>query len=896
MWRRYLRFWRSDVERDVDDELRFHFESRVADLRARGMTAEEAQRQAAEEFGDEVAVRASLGAIGRRMQRRESRLQWWDAVRTDLRYTMRGLATNSMFTVAIVLTLAVGIGAATTMYDVMRRLLIQAPPGVVASQDVRRLFFMYESPGHPREASSSFSYGYLERVRVDAHTVTAAAYMPGKDVVVGEGSDAAQARATLVSAGFWRTLGVRPMLGRFISDDEAHPEHGRRVVVLGHGYWERRFGGDSMLVGRTITVQGNPYEVIGVAPRGFRGVDLTRSDIWLPLFAYGDGGRHLRWWEGSYNLSFVVRLLPGRTQAQAAQELTSLRLIADGEQARRFSDGFASRVKRMPVLLSGVTGALGYDAKRLPEATVSLWLVGVALILLGIALANVASLLLLRALRRQREIAVRLALGMTRRRLAALLLTESAVLAILGAGASVVVAVAGGQWVQQLMLSQMATERAGPDWPMFGFAAALTALTALVTGLAPMLQARGDQVTRVNDGSQHGSARRSPLHVSLLLAQTALAVMLLVGAGLFVRSLHRLETLDLGLNTRDVRTVEVHFEGTGRPGREITAFYEAALERVRELPGVERASLAIEAPLQDGRGAAIRFRGAEDWFRPEQGLLVNEVTDGFFETTEMRIVQGRAITATDRTGTPVAVVNQALARVGWPGRSPIGDCIYTSFAKDVCVEVVGVVANARSFSIREAEQMLWFYRPLAPNDIDSRVLLVRTRPGVSDVDAALQHTLRDIDPALPYIDVRPLGDVLDPQLRPWRLGATLFTAFGVLAMLLALLGLYAAVAYAVTQRTREIGVRMAVGATAGNVVRLILGDGVRIAVTGIVTGLALALIGGPFIADLLFDVSPRDPAVLASVGGGVLLAAMLASLLPARRAARVDPVTALRVE
>jgi ABC-type antimicrobial peptide transport system permease subunit len=275
---------------------------------------------------------------------------------------------------------------------------------------------------------------------------------------------------------------------------------------------------------------------------------------------------------------------------------------------------------------------------------------------------------------------------------------------------------------------------------------------------------------------------------------------------------------------------------------------------------------------------------------------VNEVSGDFFETTGMRIVQGRAITGADRTGTPVIVVNEALARAAWPDRSPVGDCVYTSFSKDVCIEVVGVVANARTFSLREAEQKLWFYRPLAPDDVDSRVLLVRTTPGTPGIEAAIQRTLRDIDPTLPYMDVRVLGDVLDPQMRPWRLGATLFTAFGVLAMLLALLGLYAAVAYAVTQRTREIGVRIAVGATAGSVVRLVLCDGARIALTGIVMGLALAFIGGPFIADLLFDVSPRDPAVLASVGVGVLLAAMLASLLPARRAARVDPVAALRVE
>ena len=403
MWRRYLRFWRTDVESDVDAELTFHFESRIAELCARVVPAEEARRQASEEFGDEAATRASLNSIGHRMERRRMHVQWWDAVRADLRYTLRGLGMNPVFTIAVVLTLAVGIGAATTMYDVMRRLIIQTPPGVTAPQELRRLYFMYETPGSPRVASNAFSFGYLEHVRAEARTVVGAAYMTGQELVVGRGADAAPARATLVSAGFWSTLGVRPMLGRFISDDEAHPAHGRRVAVLGHAYWEQRFGGDSTLIGQTIAIMGKPYEVIGVAPRGFRGVDLTRTDIWLPLFAYADAGVHLRWWEGSINLAFVVRLLPARTEAQAAQELTSLRLLADGEQPRRFSEDAASRVKRMPVLLSGVAGALGYDGKRLPEATVSLWLVGVALILLGIAIANVASLLLLRALRRRQR-------------------------------------------------------------------------------------------------------------------------------------------------------------------------------------------------------------------------------------------------------------------------------------------------------------------------------------------------------------------------------------------------------------------------------------------------------------------------------------------------------------
>ena len=895
MWRRYLRFWRSDVQRDVDDELRFHFESRVADLRARGMAADEAQRQAAEEFGDEAAVRASLAAIGRRMQRRESRLQWWDATRADLRYALRGLATNPMFTMAIVVTLAVGIGAATTMYDVMRRLLIESPPGVRAPDAVRRVFFVYEQPGSPRMVSNAFTYGYLEHLRAEARTVEGAAYMSGEERIVGQGADAASARATLVSAGFWHTLRVRPLRGRFIADEEAHPEHGARVVVLGHAYWRQRYGSDPSVLGRKIDVNGQPYEVIGIAPPGFRGVDPVRTDIWLPLYEYGVA--HREWWKSSYNLGYVVRLLPTATVARAAEELASLAQVAVSEQERRDFGDATSPVRRMPVELGRITGGLGYDGKRMPEATVSVWLVGVALILLVIAVANVASLLLLRALRRRREIAIRLALGMTRRRLAALLFTESLVLATAGAVASVFIIIVGNAWVRRLMLSQMATERAGVDWPAFGFAAALTAATALVTGLAPMLQARREQVTRVNDGSQHGSARRSPLHASLLLAQTALSVLLLVGAGLFVRSLYRVEHLDLGLRPDGVSMVQVRFEGSGRKERETIAFYEQALQRVRALPGVEQATLATLAPLHSSRGASIRLRGAGDWFQADKGSQwVNYVSDGFFETTGMRIVQGRGITAADRTGAPVVVVNEALARAAWPARSPVGDCVYTSSTRDVCAEVVGVVANSRTFRLREDKPSLWFYSPLAPDDEDSRVLLVRTAPAASGTDALLQRTLRDLDPTLPYIDIRPLGDVLDPQMRPWRLGATLFTTFGVLAMLLALLGLYSAVAYAVTQRTREIGVRMAVGATAGNVVRLILGDGARIAVTGIMAGVVLALIGAPFIADLLFDVSPRDPAVLASVAGGVLLAALLASLLPARRGARVDPVTALRAE
>ncbi|HEU4631806.1 MAG TPA: ADOP family duplicated permease [Gemmatimonadaceae bacterium] len=904
-WRRYLRFWRPDVEGDVEDELRFHFDARTAELRAHGLSADEARRQAAEEFGDEAVVRARLHEIDHRIERRRARFLWWDGARADLRYALRGLRSNPLFTAAVVLTLAVGIGAATTMYGVMRRLLIQPPPGVTAPERVRRLYFHYEEPGDEPSTGPHSSYPFFQEIRADHRVLDAVAVYDRMKVAVGQGQDAELADATLVSAGFWRVLGVRPALGRLIADDEAHPVTGTRVVVLGHAFWQRRFGGDRDVVGRTLLVKGLPYQIVGVAPRGFRGVELAGTDVWLPLLARGDGGNQAPTWHisgTSHNLAFVARLRPGVSPARAQAELSRRfgafvdHLYVDG---RGYPPEVIARnaATRKSVRLAPLSGALGSDMTRIPEATVSVWLVGVAFVLLAIACANVASLLLMRALRRRREIGVRLALGMSRRRLAALLLVESLLLALLGGTMSVGVMIAGGAWVRRVLLSGMAPEPVGMDWHVLLVAAGCTLGTAIATGLAPVLQTRGQGLVGLREGGQHGATRRSRAHWALLVAQTALSMVLLVGAGLFLQSLRRIGSLDLGLDARDVLTVSVDLASAGRTPAERAAFYRRALERVRAIPGVEHASLAQGIPLRSGRGGSLRLPGTDEWAHTEQGAVpfMNTVGDDFFAATGMRLVRGRGFTAADRTGAPVVVVNEALARLVWPGGSPIGACVNTPERPDECTTVIGVVADARTFSLRE-EQYLWFYEPLAPDDDDVGVLLVRRTPGLTGMEATLRRTLRELDPNLPYIDIRVLGDVLDPQIRPWRLGATLFTTFGIIAMVLAALGLYAAVAYAVAQRTREIGVRVAVGATTGNVVRLVLGDGVRVAVAGIAAGLALALAGGPLIADLLFDVSPRDPLVLAAVGGGVLLAALLASLLPARRAARVDPVTALRVD
>ncbi|AHG88864.1 permease [Gemmatirosa kalamazoonensis] len=898
-WRHFLRFWRADVDADIDDELRFHFEQRIEDLRARGHSAQDATRIAHEEFGDEAATRRGLREIGERVERRRERMRWWRQLLADLRYVLRGLRRTPTFTAGVVLTLAIGIGAAASMYGTMRRLLLEPPPHVAAADRVARPYFHYERAGDSARTFDQLSYPFYERVRTEARTLAGvAAYSPGNSLTVGVGADARMVHATFVSAGFWRTLGTRPALGRFIADDEAHPATGARVVVLGHAFWQRRFGGDPAVVGTTLHVKGLPYRVVGVAPRGFRGVDLTDTDVWLPLFTEADGqGRPATWhtFASSSNLKFVVRPRPDVPPARVAAELSRLQKLLVEEEDRTFPSQYRSHF-RTHVSLGPLTGAAGFDGRRIPEATVAAWLVGVAGVLLAIACANVASLLLLRALRRRREIAVRLALGMSRRRLAALLFVESAALALSGGVAAAMVIAVGGAWVRRVLLPGMIAESAGVDWHTVALFAGTVVAAAVLTGLVPVLQTRRDVAAGLRDGAQHGATRRSSLYRGLLVSQSALSAVLLVGAGLFVRSLHRVTTMDLGLDPDHSFVVRIDFTGTGRPGPDVMAFHERALERLRAVPGVRSASVSVSAPLRTAQGGSFRLQPAGEVLSTSKGVpFVNYVSDGFFDASGMRIASGRGFLPADRGGAPVVVVNEALARVAWPGRSPLGECVYPTWAPDACARVVGVVRNAHTFQIRE-DQRLWLYVPLDPTDVGDRVLLVRAAPGARGMERTVERVLRELDPGLPYVDVHRLGDALDPQIRPWRIGAAVFTAFGALAALLAALGLYAAVAYAVAQRTREIGVRIALGAARPAVARLVVGDGLRIAAVGVGMGLVLALVGARWVADLLFDTSPREPTVIAAVAVSLLGVAAAASLVPARRATRVNPTEALRAD
>ena len=899
LWWRYRHFWRRSVPRDVDDELRFHFESRVEDLAARGMTPDEARAQAAAEFGDVADVRARLEAIDRAAELRRGRAAWWEGIALDARHALRGLRRSPGLALSVVATLALGIGAAAGMYGVMSRLLLQPPPWVADPSQVVKLFHGFAEPGEPATQSDGSSYPAFEDLRAHARSLASLAAYTTRPLAVGDGPSARLLQTTMVSAGFWRTLGVRPRLGRFFGDEESHPATGARVVVLSYGLWQRDYGGDADVSMRTLRINGQPYRIVGVAPRGFRGIELTSTDVWLPLFAYGDGGTGPVTWQTmvpNFFLQFVGRLAPGASPAAASAELTVLdRAFWSDFYKSSFHREYPASAK---ILVHGVTGATGHDGAEIPEARVARWLSGIGVLLLVIAAANVVGLLLLRAMRRRREVAVRIALGVSRRRLAMQLIVEGAVLTLLGGIGAFLLLLWGPAAALRLLLPRMAWESSAIlDHATLGAIVVGLLAVFVLAGIAPLLWAGVDVGQALRDGTSHGATHRALSQSILLGVQAALSVVLLLGAGLFVKSLERMKSQDLGIDTGNVLAVHVDFVGSSQSRADRTAFYDRALERVSALPGVERASLALTAPLTSARGGSIFLPGQEKPITMTGGGVpfVNYVYPGFFGTVGLRLQQGRDFTDADRDSSAnVIVIDVAMAGRFWPGRSPVGECVQQR-PGDVCTTIVGVVENAHLFEIRE-EHRLQFYRPLRRSDLDDRSLMVRVDPGARDIEGTIRRAVLGLGADVPYVDVKTLASVLQPQLQPFRLGAAVFTACGVLAVLLAAIGLASAVAYAVTQRSREIGVRMAIGARGRDVIWLFVRGALRTGSVGVAAGSIVALLAGGWIADMLYEVSPHDAVVFAVVTGLVLVVCVLASLLTARRASRIDPMVVLRLE
>ena len=886
---------------DVDDEFAFHLEMRTHALIAEGWAPDAARREALRLFGDLEDARTYCTELTQQREKHAMRIDLLDGIRQDLGFALRSLRRTPVFTLAAVATLALGVGANVTMFGIVDRLLLRPPAHVTAPELMRRLYFTFRAP-ESAEVITHPHIGYpaYAALAEGMRPVGSVAAFATTELVLGEGTALRRGQVTIATSSFFPALGVRPELGRFFTAEEDTPPSGARVAVISHALWASEHGRDRAVLGRFITIGGQRFEIIGVAPPGFAGLETQRVDAWVPVSAMGEGliGQFTRGrpWHQATNVSWlraIARLRSDGLIAQGEQLATTAFRNATGPGRTAGADSTGPRASLEPLLLER-----GPD--RTPTARIAVWLAGMSLLVLLIACANVANLLLARALGRRREIAVRMALGAGRSRLVAQLLTEGMVIAVLGGLAALIVAHSGGQLVRDILIPDVEWGGALFDARTLALAATVVLGTGVLIGLVPALQASDMNLAgALKTGEREGGGRRSVTRTGLVIVQAALSVVLLAGAGLFHRSLDNARSVNLGFTTTGVLTVRLDM-GAGSSTAETMEVYERLHDRMRTIPGVEQASLAFTEPFATTIQYAITIPGRDSIVLPPSGApRMNAVTPEYFATMGTRLVAGRGFTADDRQGMPlVGVVNETMARSLWPGASALGEraCISEIDTKP-CFMVVGVVEDARWNSLKDAPTMQMYF-PLVqnPSPVPLRVLHLRTSGDPAPVIRAVRDVARQVAPRVLFADVDRLEDNLEPEMRPWRLGAVVFTVFGVLALLLAGLGLYSVIAYDVGQRTREMAVRMALGARGADVLRLIVTQGVRYAAAGIIVGLVIALSAGRWVGPLLFELAPGDPVVLGTVAVTLFAVALAASFIPAWRATRVAPGAALRAE
>jgi putative ABC transport system permease protein len=807
----------------------------------------------------------------------------------DVRYALRGMRANPGFTAVAILVLALGIGANTAIFSVAHAVLLRPLP----YHDPGTLVSVWNRwDGRPGAALSDPEYlDYAERSRA----LSIAAVTDGAVVIGGDGRDAERVRGAEVTANTLDVLGVRPVLGRpFGPADEGA---GARVVILTQGLWQRRFARDPAIVGRTLSVDGEVHDIIGVLPEGFLlPSEFVETSVQLlrPLPLDRAAARNIR---GGHYLQSFARLRPGADLGQAQADMDRVIAGLKGEYPE------ISNLANFGVALIPLRDDLLGAARP-----VLLVLAGAVALVLLMACANVANLMLARGEARRRELAVRKALGASRLRLARQMLTEAWLLSGGGAAVGLIVAL----WCQRLVVdyAPLALPRVTEiafNGPVLACAAALGMAAGLLFGLIPALQISGDGAAESLKTGTRGTEGRAAVRRALVVGQVSLAVVLLVGAGLLIKSFGRLMAVPSGFVGDRVLTLRISLPEARYPGRpEVTAYFERLLAGAASLPGVQSAGAATGLPLAvlsgdwsfDVEGRQLvnnKHSGRADWYA---------VTPGFFETFGIRVVRGRAPVAGDTApATPVLVINESTARAIFPSEDPIGKRV--RFSKSRGFEqpwrtIVGIVADVRQRGLDTPPRPeVYFphaqFQHFSPNgQARAMNVVLKTASAPEALTSAIRDEVRRLDPEVPAADIHPMDWITRTSTRDRRLNLVLIGAFGGLALLLAAIGLYGVMAFQVAQRTREMGVRLALGASRGDVLRLVVGEGMRLVGVGLIVGLAVALPLSGSIATLLFDVAPRDLSVFATVPAVLAVAAALASYLPARRATLVDPVVALR--
>ncbi len=846
----------------------------------------------------------------------------------DLRFAFRQLAKSPGFAAVAILSLALGIGANTAIFSLVNAVLLRSlpvknpgelvlfryvdgPHGSLARAGENNF---YLDPATGRFSSTSFSLATFAALRANHPGLAEVfAFTPFNQITVAiDGQPEIVASGQYVSGNYHAGLGVPPLIGRTFTPDDDQPS-AAPVAVISDRYWENRFARDPAVIGRTIQVNRVPVTIVGVTPPGFVGAMQVgdTADLSVPLalharFQPGAGASRdapWYWW-----VRLMGRLAPGAHAAQARANLEPLfqNAARDGWVAGRAAS-FATGDATMPELptLTLDPGGQGENDTRRRYALSLRVLVGLVGLVLLAACANVANLLLARGAARRREIALRLALGASRARVVRQLLAESLLLA--GCGAVLGAALA---WASRGALQSWQAFGSSPNTPavldlpldgrVLAFTITIAAATALLFGLAPALRATRVNLTEEFQGGARslGSGARSRLSQALLIVQIALSLVLLVGTGLFARTLRNLQNADPGFNPRQLALFRI--DATSYAGALAATLHTRLQERLVRIPGVRAATFSRVALLGDGRmNRRVSVPGAKPDPSLSPNINVNALAPNFFRTMEIPLLLGRDFTAHDDAAAPkVAVVNQAFVRRFFGNENPLGRRIEfgnTPNASAASAEIVGVVRDAKYTSLRETPPAtIYLPAPQLPGTTANFALRIAAPPAA--LIAAIQAAVREIDPALPVINFRSQDEQIERLNAQERLFARLSGFFGAVALTLACVGLYGLMSYQVLRRTGEIGLRMALGALPAQVLRLILSESLALVAIGIAAGLGGALGATRWISSLLFGLSPTDPLTYVTVAGLLILVAIAAALLPARRAARVDPMTALRSE
>ncbi|HXE60033.1 MAG TPA: ABC transporter permease [Gemmatimonadaceae bacterium] len=865
------------VQREMDQEMRAHLDLAAERYMARGLSAHDARIAARREFGNVTALAADA---------REARgARWAESLATDVRLALRGLRRTPLFAAVAVVSISIGIGAATGIVTLAEALLGRAPAGVGHPERV-------VSVGGTRHGHGfdTFSYvTYTDYARATSLSSLAAIDLEPKALSLRTRQGGEAVRGGSVSGNFFSVLQARPALGRFFGPSEDSEAGEEAVVVLSDRYWHSRFNGDSSVVGRAIILNGTPFTVLGVAAPGFQGPFVFAPDLWMPLRAAVRLDKREQMLTERHNVWLIAigRLAPGRTIAQAQGELTAI--------AARLRQSFPDESDLDGVRVNPLSLVPG-DGHDVIAGFMAVLLVVAGLVLL-VASTNVAGMLLARAARRRREIAMRIALGASRSRLVRQLVTESLVIGV----AAGLIGLVLSTWLVRLVMA-LTPRLPVPmlvhptlDARVLLFSLGITLLTAVAVGVLPAVESTAPDLVPALKIDAGATGRRHRLRGALLVSQIAVSMLLLIVAALFARSLVRARSIDPGFASHDIDVVSLDLGLAGYDDQRGVVQADALVEGARRLPGARAAALSAVLPLSgtfigfgeivvDGRPAP---NGQEGW---DAGWDV--VTPAYFDVMRIPIVRGRAFTAADRAGTgDVAIVNEHFAMHIFGVADPVGRTFQNNKRT---VTVIGVARDAKYGSLDEAP-LDFLYVPMAQRYRASTNLVVRTVPGVR-LAGALKHMVADLDPQLPVLDQSTMDDEVALSLFPQHLALWISGSLGVVALLLAVLGIYGVIAYSVAQRTREIGVRVALGAARGTILRMVLRQGIVLAAMGVAAGALLALGATRLLSTYLFGVAPTD--VVAFGGAAALLAAatVAASWIPARQATRVDPMIALRAD